>query len=300
MSWLAVSLELDAAQAEQLSDALLEAGALSVEISDAQAGSALESPIFGEPGGDPDASWRINRVTALFDAESNAEAATRAALTSIGETSARALRISPVAEQDWVRASQQQFGPVQISSRLWIVPSWCSEPDSSAINLRLDPGLAFGTGAHPTTWQCLRWLEAHLPTGAGVLDYGCGSGVLAIAAKRLGAGVVVGVDIDSNAVKATRENAAANAVEIHVTGPDTVPPGPYDVVVANILSNPLKLLAPALAAFSRPGGSVVLAGILDRQAAEVTAHYAQWYDVQVASVKEGWVCLAGARKSMPD
>ena len=198
---------------------LRKAGALSVEISDAQAGSALESPIFGEPGGNSDTSWRINRVTALFDAQIDAEAATRTALTSIGEADARPLRISAVAEQDWVRASQAQFGPVQISSRLWIVPTWCEEPDSAAINLRLDPGLAFGTGAHPTTWQCLRWLEANLRAGAAVLDYGCGSGVLAIAAKRLGAGAVVSVDIDPHAVLATRENAAANAVEIHADRP---------------------------------------------------------------------------------
>jgi ribosomal protein L11 methyltransferase len=297
MSWLAVSLELDASQAEQLSDALLEAGAVSVEISDAQAGSALESPIFGEPGGNPDTSWRINRVTALFDAQTDAEAATRAALTSIGEADVRPLRVSAVAEQDWVRASQAQFGPVQISSRLWIVPTWCEEPDPAAINLRLDPGLAFGTGAHPTTWQCLRWLEVNLRAGAAVLDYGCGSGVLAIAAKRLGAGAVVGVDIDPHAVLATRENAAANAAEIHATGPDTAPPGPYDVVVANILSNPLKLLAPVLGAFTRPGGNVVLAGILDRQAEELIAAYSRWYDLQVASAKDGWVCLSGTRKS---
>jgi len=296
MSWLAVSLELDAAQAERLSDALLEAGAVSVEVSDAQAGSALESPIFGEPGADPAATWTINRVTALFDASADAEAATRAALASIGEAGARRLQVSAVAEQDWVRASQQQFGPVQISSRLWVVPSWCAETDPAAINLRLDPGLAFGTGAHPTTWQCLRWLEANLAAGASILDYGCGSGVLAIAARRLGAGTAVGVDIDPHAIQAARENAAANAVEILVTDPDTVPPGPYDVVVANILSNPLKLLAPVLAAFTRPGGHVVLAGVLDRQGAEVMAVYVQWFEMQVASTQDGWACLAGTRK----
>ena len=296
MSWLAVSLELDASRAEQLADALLEAGALSVEIVDAQAGTPQERPIFGEPGSESDTGWRINRVTALFDALADVEAAAGAALTAVGVASAQPLRISPVAEQDWVQASQAQFSPVQISSRLWIVPSWCEEPDPAAINLRLDPGLAFGTGGHPTTWQCLRWLEANLPAGASLLDYGCGSGVLAIAAKKLGAGAVVGVDIDPRAVHASRDNAKANAVEIQVVGPDAVPPGPYDVVVANILSNPLRLLAPLLAAFTRPGGEVVLAGILDQQAAAVAAAYSQWYEVQVASEKDGWTCLAGARK----
>jgi ribosomal protein L11 methyltransferase len=296
MSWLALSLELDSSRAEEVADALLEAGAVSVEITDAQAGTPHERPIFGEPGSEPDTGWQTNCVTALFDADVDVEAATRAALASLGIANVPPLRVSPVAEQDWVRASQQQFTPVQISSRLWIVPSWCEEPDPAAINLRLDPGLAFGTGGHPTTWQCLRWLEANLTAGASVLDYGCGSGVLGIAAKKLGAGAVVGVDIDPRALQASRDNARANAVEIQVAGPDAVPPGPYDVVVANILSNPLRLLAPLLAGLTRPGGAVVLAGILDKQAAAVASTYAQWYAMQVASEKDGWTCLAGARK----
>jgi ribosomal protein L11 methyltransferase len=296
MSWLAVSLELDAARAEQIADALLEAGALSVDIADAQAGTDQESPIFGEPGSRADAGWPINRVTALFDAKADVEAAARNALTAVGEARALPLLIRTVSEQDWVRASQEQFGPVQISPRLWIVPSWCAAPDPSAFNLRLDPGLAFGTGSHPTTWQCLSWLEANLTAGSSVLDYGCGSGVLAIAAKKLGAGTVVAVDIDSHAVQASRDNARANGVEIHVTAPDATPPGPYDVVVANILSNPLRLLAPLLAVLTRPGGRVVLAGILDQQGASVAAAYSQWFDVHAASTKDGWVCLAGARK----
>ncbi len=297
MPWLALSLELDASRAEELADALLEAGAVSVEITDAQAGTAQERPIFGEPGAEPASGWEVNHVTALFDAQTDVEAAARAALTAVGVASVPPLRVSPVAEQDWVRASQQQFTPVQISSRLWIVPSWCQEPDPAAVNLRLDPGLAFGTGGHPTTWQCLRWLEVNLAAGASLLDYGCGSGVLAIAAKKLGAGAVVAVDIDPRAVQASRDNAKANAVEIHVAGPDAVPAGPYDVVVANILSNPLRLLAPLLATFTRPGGQVVLAGILDQQAGAVAAAYSAWYDVQVATQNDGWTCLAGARKS---
>jgi len=295
MSWLALSLELDAGRAEQLADALLEAGALSVEITDAQAGTPQERPVFGEPGADPDA-WQVNCVTALFDADADVEAAARNALAAVRVAAVPQWRVSPVAEQDWVRASQEQFTPIQISSRLWIVPSWHEEPDPDCINLRLDPGLAFGTGGHPTTWQCLRWLEANLAAGASVLDYGCGSGVLAIAARKLGAGTVVAVDIDSRALQASRDNARANAVEIHVTGPDAVPPGPYDVVVANILANPLRLLAPLLATRTRPGGQVVLAGILDHQADTVAAAYAQWYEIQVASRKDGWTCLAGARK----
>ncbi len=296
MGWLALSLELEADRAEALADALLEGGALSVEITDAQAGTPHERPIFGEPGAVPDGAWSASGVCALFDVEADVDGIARAALAAVGVAAAPPLRITAVPEQDWVRASQDQFTPVQISPRLWIVPSWCEIPDPSAINLRLDPGLAFGTGGHPTTWQCLRWLESNLAAGASVLDYGCGSGVLAIAARRLGAARVLGVDIDPRALEVSRANAAANAVAIELTGPDSVPPGPYDVVLANILSNPLRLLAPLLAGLTRPGGKVVLAGILDQQAAGVAAAYAQWYDMQVASEKDGWTCLAGTRR----
>jgi ribosomal protein L11 methyltransferase len=296
MGWLALSLELEADRAEALADALLEGGALSVEITDAQAGTALERPIFGEPGAAPDGAWSTSNVCALFDAEADVDAIARAALATVEVAATPPLSIRAVPEQDWVRASQEQFTPVQISPRLWIVPSWCEVPDPSAINLRLDPGLAFGTGGHPTTWQCLRWLESNLAAGALVLDYGCGSGVLAIAAKKLGAGRVLGVDIDPRALEVSRDNAVVNAVEIELTGPDSVPAGPYDVVLANILSNPLRLLAPLLAGLTRPGGKVVLAGILNQQAASVTAAYAGWYDMQVASEKDGWTCLAGKRR----
>jgi ribosomal protein L11 methyltransferase len=296
MPWLALSFELEASQAEPVCDALLEAGALAVEVTDAHAGTARERPVFGEPGSELGPVWRVNRLNVLFDARTDAESAAHTALAAAGVDPMPKLDISPVAEQDWVRASQDQFSALQISPRLWIVPSWCQAPDPTAINLRLDPGLAFGTGGHPTTWQCLRWLEAHLVPAASVLDYGCGSGVLAIAAKRLGAGRVVAVDIDRAALQTARDNARVNAVEIEVSSPDAVAPGPYDVVIANILSNPLRVLAPLLAAFQRRGGQIVLAGILTRQAQSVTQAYADWYDMQVVSEKDGWTCLAGARK----
>lgn len=296
MSWLTLSFELHASQAEPVCDALLEAGALSVEITDAQAGTAQECPAFGEPGAEPGRAWRVNRLSALFDAGVDVEAAAHTALAAAGIERVPPLDIAPVAQRDWVRASQDQFSALQISPRLWIVPSWCEVPDPAAVNLRLDPGLAFGTGGHPTTWQCLRWLEANVTAGAAILDYGCGSGVLAIAAKRLGAGRVVAVDIDPAALQASRDNARANAVQIEVSPPDRVPSGPYDVVVANILANPLRLLAPLLCTFQRRGGQIVLAGILAHQAQGVAQAYADWYDIAVASEKDGWTCLAGTRK----
>ena len=303
MPWLAVSLQLEASQAEKAADALLEAGALSVEITDAQAGSQDERPLFDEPrmANEPETAsnrmWRSSRLIALFDAQAgDVLAMAHAAIAAAGVGGRPDLHLAPVAERDWVRASQEQFVPIRISPHLWIVPSWCEAPDPTSINLRLDPGLAFGTGSHPTTRQCLCWLEANLPRGAAVLDYGCGSGVLGIAAKRLGAARVVGVDIDPRAVEASRENASRNAVEIEFTGPDVVPRGPYDVVVANILANPLKLLAPLLATFTRAGGDLLLAGILAHQATEVVDAYAPWYELRVAEDTEGWTCLTGKRK----
>jgi len=284
------------ADAEAIADALLERGALSVELSDADAGTGREQPIFGEPGAEALPVWPHQQVSALFADTDDVPGAVRSALVSIGIDPPPSPSVEPVAEQDWVRATQQQFAPIRIGPRLWIVPSWCAPPNPTAVNLILDPGLAFGTGSHPTTWQCLSWLEGNLARGASVLDYGCGSGVLAIAAKRLGAGAVVAVDIDPAALGVTRANAAANAVEVQVVTADAVPPGPYAVVLANILASPLKLLSPLFAEFAAPGGWVVLAGILTPQAAEVAAAYAPWFDIAPVFETQGWTCLAGTRK----
>jgi len=176
------------------------------------------------------------------------------------------------------------------------VPSWSEPPDAAKIVLRLDPGLAFGTGSHTTTWQCLSWLDQHLRAGGSVLDYGCGSGILAIAASKLGAGRVVGTDIDPNALAAGRHNAAENGAAVEFVPTDAVPADHFDVVVANILANPLKVLAPLLAAHTRRGGTVVLAGILDTQADSVRAAYSPWFDVVDSATNEGWTCLVGTRK----
>lgn len=296
MSWLRVSFAVETADAEAVADALIERGAMSVELTDADAGTAQERAIFGEPGAGPLSTWPRQRVGALFNETADVPGAVEAALACLGLSAASPLNVEPVAEQDWVRATQQQFAPIRISPRLWIVPSWCAPPEAAAINLSLDPGLAFGTGAHPTTWQCLDWLDANLEPGASVLDYGCGSGVLAIAAKRLGAGRVVAVDIDPAALGAARANSAANAVAIEVAATDSMPTGPYAVVLANILASPLKLLAPLLASFAEAGGRIVLAGILTAQAAEVAAAYARWFDIAPVRETDGWTCLAGTRK----
>jgi len=294
MPWLQASFELAVPDPEPVADALLEAGAVSVELTDAEAGTSGERPLFGEPGAEV-GNWPRQRVTVLLPGDVDARALVSQVLGSFGMAMPEHIWIEAVAEQDWVRATQQQFGPIRISERLWIVPSWSEAPDDAAINLKLDPGLAFGTGSHPTTAQCLLWLEANLPAGAMLIDYGCGSGVLAIAAKRLGAGRVVAVDIDPAALAASRANAALNAVDIEVVETAAVDPGPYDVVVANILSNPLKVLAPLLSSLVRLDGALVLAGILTSQAQEVAQAYRPWVDLHPVFDTEGWTCLAGRR-----
>lgn len=294
MPWIALSVALDSARAEALADALLDLGAVSVEI-------------FGAPGpgGEPEAlaegdgpllAGRV-QVGALLAEDADPAATFARAAGACGLDPLPEYRTSCVEDQDWVRITQAQFQPVRISARLWIVPSWHTPPDPAAVNLVLDPGLAFGTGTHPTTRLCLRWLDAHLRGGEDVLDYGCGSGILAIAAMKLGAGCATGVDIDPQAVQVSRENAAINRVEAAFYTVESAPPLEADIVLANILSNPLKVLAPALAAATRPGGRIVLSGILSDQGEEVAAAYRPWFHMDQAVHDEGWVCLAGVRRA---
>jgi ribosomal protein L11 methyltransferase len=295
MGWVSVAMEVEQQRAEALADALLELGALSVDVSDALAGTADEQPIFDEPQPSSTRAWSCNRVRALFGADKDYESVLRSACEQAG-VSLPAFRAEPVAEQDWVRVTQQQFGPIKVSERLWIVPSWCEPPAPAAINLRLDPGLAFGTGSHPTTLQCLRWLAQHLVPGETVLDYGCGSGVLALAAKRLGAKTVVGVDVDPDALRASRDNAELNEVSVQFVAPEKLGEQSFDLVVANILANPLRVLAPLLAARTRLSGRIVLAGILQAQAEAVSAAYAEWFDAMEAEHSDGWACITGVRR----
>jgi ribosomal protein L11 methyltransferase len=294
--WQLLKIPADQATADRLSDALMELGALSVGIEDAHAGTAAEQPIFGEPGMAQE-TWHDSLISALFDPDADVEDILRQASQAADLASVPQHRIEALAEQDWVRLTQSQFDPIQISKRLWIVPSWHAAPDPEAIVLVLDPGLAFGTGSHPTTRLCLQWLDRALPQNASVLDYGCGSGILAIAAKKLGAGTVAGVDIDAQAVQAARDNAARNQVDARFYLPDALPEAQYAVVIANILSNPLKVLAPLLAARVQPHGQIVLSGILAEQAEEMRALYGAWFDMHPAILEEGWACLSGVRRS---
>ncbi len=296
MPWQSLRIHVDSKAAEPLSDALMEAGALSVSLEDADAGTVDETPLFGEPDHPTAELWAHSIAVVLLDADADAHAILAAAAQQAGIPAPTAYTIETVADADWVRLTQSQFDPIPISPRLWIVPTWHEAPDDSAINLKLDPGLAFGTGSHPTTRLCLRWLDAHLQGGETLLDYGCGSGILAIAAVRLGAARVDGVDIDTQAVSASRDNASLNEVSAHFCLPGELAPGQYDVVVANILTNPLKGMAPLLAGRVRPGGRLVLSGILAEQAEDVMAVYREWFVFDPPATDEGWVRLTGTKQ----
>lgn len=295
MSWQNVSFLTDASHAEPMCDALLEAGALSASIEDADAGTPDEQPQFGEPGSVTTPGWNHSKVVVLLEPDADVAAILGEAAKAIGLPGVPEISVEPLAEQNWVQLTQSQFDPIRVSERLWIVPSWHESPDPAAINLILDPGMAFGTGSHPTTRLCLEWLERNVSEGCTVLDYGCGSGILAIAAARLGATHVAGVDIDPQAVDAAKANAERNGVTALFADSAAPVAGEYDVVVANILSNPLRVLAPAICAHVRSGGRLALSGILREQADEIIAIYAQWMPLQVADVREDWVCLAGTK-----
>ena len=295
MAWQSVTFLTDASHAEPLCDALIDAGALSASIEDADAGTPDEQPQFGEPGSVNSPGWMHSRVIALLEADADVDVLLADAVAMIGLAEVPAYSIEVVAEQNWVQLTQSQFDPIRVSERLWIVPSWHESPDPAAINLILDPGMAFGTGSHPTTRLCLEWLERNVSASASLLDYGCGSGILAIAAARLGAGRVAGVDIDPQAVESARANAERNGVTALFADSARPVAGEYDLVVANILSNPLRVLAPAICAHVRSGGSLALSGILREQAEEIIGIYAQWLPMTVADTREDWVCLSGVK-----
>jgi ribosomal protein L11 methyltransferase len=285
--------------AEALSDAMIELGALSVQAEDADADTTDEVAIFAEPG-EPvaDNAWRRTRLIALLDPQlkTSGEQLLAQAAADCGLNKAPVPSFREVADQDWVSLTQSQFEPIVIGPRLTIRPSWHLPAELVQTEVILDPGLAFGTGSHPTTRMCLEWIEQCLPKGASVIDYGCGSGILAIAAAKLGALSVVAVDIDEQAVLSTQNNAMNNSVELTAHNTRQASPKPAQVVLANILANPLKVLAPALEALVLPGGILILAGLLDRQVSEVTAAYTE-IEMKVFRSREGWSCLVGIRST---
>jgi len=289
----ALVLDLEAATADRLCDTLLASGALSVTCEDALAGTALEAPCFDERLGS--AAWSTVRLTALCRVQDDParllQRACGAALLPVPHH-----RVHQVVEEDWVAKSREQFAPIRVSARLWVVPTWHAAPDPAAINLLMDPGLAFGTGSHPTTRLCLQWLERAIAGGETVLDYGCGSGILAIAAMKLGARRAIGVDIDTEAVSVARDNARRNGVACRFLVSREPLALTANVVVANILANPLKLLAPVLASSCARGGRLALSGILPAQAAEIMEHYSPWIAFDPVAEVEGWVCLTGTRQ----
>ena len=277
---------------EDLSDALEALEALSVSVEDADAQTDAEQALFGEPGMPPPKDgWQRSRVIALFPDEGAAREAATLLSAQDFFAGCEVVGVADVPEQDWVRLTQSQFAPVEITPEFWIVPTWHEPPAQARQTIRLDPGLAFGTGTHPTTRMCLRWIATQQPASpARVLDYGCGSGILAIGAAKFGAVAIDAVDIDPAAVEATRLNADANAVQLNTGLPDAAQ-GRYEVVLANILATPLKVLAPLLCAHVAPGGSLVLAGILERQADELKSAYAPYAALEVSDTEDGWILM---------
>ncbi|MBC3882995.1 50S ribosomal protein L11 methyltransferase [Undibacterium sp. LX40W] len=299
MAWVEIIIEIARDHAENLSDALMEVGALSVSVEDADEGTDAEKPLFGEPGMEPsEHAWERSRVVALAEIDADHQAIVADAAASIQLTTVPSYTTRKVEEQDWVRLTQSQFEPIHIGKNIWVVPSWHDAPDTNALVLELDPGLAFGTGSHPTTRLCMEWLEANAPQDLTVLDYGCGSGILAMVAKKLEAKHVVGVDIDPQAIESANFNAEKNQCEIEFALPEPFSEQyptthQFDVVVANILSSPLKLMAPMLSGRVKAGGALVLSGVLARQAEEVAAAYAPFIELSVWQEREGWVALHG-------
>ncbi len=291
--WISVTLLSDADSAERLSDALMDCGALSVSIEDADAGTDAEKPQFGEPGHDPAGLWDHSRVIALFDSAADLACQLAKAANQAGLSAVPLYTSEPVQEQNWVQLTQSQFDPIRINDRMWIVPSWHDAPNADAINIELDPGMAFGTGSHPTTRLCLEWLCDTVQAGQSVLDYGCGSGILGIAAGRLGATPVLGVDIDEKALESAAYNIERNMVAMDLQSSRAPLARRFDIVVANILTNPLCVLAPALSANIAPGGQLALSGVLEAQAEKVIDAYAPHITLHVGKKLDGWVRLEG-------
>jgi len=299
VAWLLLKIQANELNADAISDGLMSIGALSASIEDANAETLAEQAIFGEPSSSdiqypPPGIWQQNIVTAMFDENADVNQLI-SALSQETAISQFQYSTDTIADQDWVRATQAQFEPIKITDNMWIVPTWHAAPNAKAINIVLDPGLAFGTGSHPTTHLCLEWLTQQNSLNS-VLDYGCGSGILAIAAKKLGATHVVGVDIDDQAIIASGYNAVQNQVEIEFFDANAFTHQTFDLVVANILSSALMVLAPALAKYCKTGGKLALSGILTNQADSLTERYNEWFDMDAPNQKDAWVLLTGTKR----
>tara|TARA_Y100001936_G_scaffold237184_1_gene267449 strand:+ start:5809 stop:6723 length:915 start_codon:yes stop_codon:yes gene_type:complete len=304
MHWIAIIIKIDAVYTEVFNNLLIEKGALSVDTHDAAAETKQEESLFVEFNDSSEPIWSNVEITALFEEPIDVIEILHAAAQSAKLTCLPVYRVKKIEDQDWVHLTQSQFDPIKISPKLWVVPSWHQAPDSKAINLILDPGLAFGTGTHPTTKLCLSWLDKNLKGGERVLDYGCGSGILAIAALKLGANCVVGVDIDPIAVEVSTKNAVYNQCDqnkIKFYLADYMAESGQidrwaDVIIANILVNPLLILAPLLGRVSNNNGRIVLSGILTEQVREVAQIYQKWFKIYPAWEQDGWSLLVGIRK----
>lgn len=298
MNWIEVVLEVAFENTNAFSDALLEAGALSITVEDADEGTPQEKPLFDEPGADSnDYAWERSRVIALFPADTNIDERLKLAANECKLNEIPPYSLRDVPQEDWVRLTQSQFDPIHIGESIWIVPSWHESPSRNGIILELDPGLAFGTGSHPTTRLCLEWLEKNIKSGQSLLDYGCGSGILSIAARKLGAQTVTGVDIDPQSIITSRDNAVRNHCDMQCYLPEefssSVSGRRFDIVIANILAGPLKSLVPTLTERIASGGYLVLSGILEGQADDVIAAYAPYIKLSVWRSHDGWVALSG-------
>ena len=296
MAWLELEFCVPGPDVDHLSESLFSVGAISVDVTDADEGSAKEKAIFAEPGEIFELSWNANRVVALFDSDVDVTKVIKNLEEFVNVSQLSDYQVRTVEDQDWVRLTQKQFDPIQVTDRIRITPSWSDVGVPSDVEIVLDPGLAFGTGSHPTTRLCLQWLDQASVSERIVVDYGCGSGILGIVAKKLGSKGVFCVDIDENALIATEYNAQRNGVDVNIQSANDEFKVSADVLVANILSAPLKVLAAAFASIVRPGGRIALSGILVEQEDELCEVYQKQFDMKPFDRLEGWVCLEGVKR----
>lgn len=290
MAWIQLIFNSTPDDAEALSDQLLETGASAVTFQDNE-----DQPIY-EPEIGTTPLWPATNVIALYDAETDTDMLIGILTGMMAPQALPSYRIEAVEDKDWVREWMDNFHPMNFGEKLWICPSWHTPPQADAINIMLDPGLAFGTGTHPTTALCLNWLDQADVKGKVVIDYGCGSGILAIAAALLGAKKVIGVDTDPQALEATQANAERNGVKIDTYLPDDCPDETCDLLLANILAGPLQSLSERLARLSKSGATIVLSGILDVQAEDVSQSYQTWFDMKAPVLKDEWIRLVGQKR----